>query len=156
MKNLWRVPVLCLAGSWIGYYLTVYMERFFFLVKTVGENGISEISVDPVRSLIFSLVLFFLILVIGGLFLLRGMTKKEIALSAAIISGIYLILTVVQINFQLYFGNINGNALLSIFQTWPNTLTKILCQITGNATILFTFLCCFSPFLFVFFGKSKE
>ena len=156
MKNLWRVPVLCLAGSWIGYYLTVYMERFFFLVKTVGENGISEISVDPVRSLIFSLVLFFLILVIGGRFLLRGMTKKEIALSAAIISGIYLILTVVQINFQLYFGNINGNALLSIFQTWPNTLTKILCQITGNATILFTFLCCFSPFLYVFFGKSKE
>ena len=156
MKNLWRVPVLCLAGSWVGFYLSVYMQRFFFLVKTVGENGIPEISVDPVRSSIFSWVLFFLILVAGGLFLLRGMTKKEIALSAAIISGVYLILTVVQINFQLYFGNINGNALLSIFQTWPNTLTKILCQITGNATILFTFLCCFSPFLFVFFGKSKE
>ena len=156
MKNLWKVPVLCLAGSWVGFYLSVYMQRFFFLVKTVGENGIPEISVDPVRSSIFSWVLFFLILVAGGLFLLRGMTKKEIALSADIISGVYLILTVVQINFQLYFGNINGNALLSIFQTWPNTLTKILCQITGNATILFTFLCCFSPFLFVFFGKSKE
>ena len=156
MKNLWRVPVLCLAGSWVGFYLSVYMQRFFFLLKTVGEDGNMIVSADPVRSLIFSLVLFFLILVIGGLFLLRGMTKKEIALSAAIISGVYLILTVVQINFQLYFGNINGNALLSIFQTWPNTLTKILCQITGNATILFTFLCCFSPFLFVFFGKSKE
>lgn len=156
MKNLWRVPVLCLAGSWVGFYLTVYLGRFFFVVKTMGEDGNMIVSADPVRSLIFSLVLFFLILVIGGLFLLRGMTKKEIALSAAIISGVYLILTVVQINFQLYFGNINGNALLSIFQTWPNTLTKILCQITGNATILFTFLCCFSPFLFVFFGKSKE
>lgn len=155
MKNLWRVPVLCLAGSWVGFYLTVYLGRFFFVVKTVGEDGNMIVSADPVRSLIFSLVLFFLILVIGGLFLLRGMTKKEIALSAAIISGVYLILTVVQINFQLYFGNINGNALLSIFQTWPNTLTKILCQITGNATILFTFLCCFSPFLFVFFGKRK-
>lgn len=156
MKNLWRVPVLCLAGSWVGFYLTVYLGRFFFVVKTMGEDGNMIVSADPVRSLIFSLVLFFLILVIGGLFLLRSMTKKEIALSAAIISGVYLILTVVQINFQLYFGNINGNALLSIFQTWPNTLTKILCQITGNATILFTFLCCFSPFLFVFFGKSKE
>lgn len=156
MKNLCRVPVLCLAGSWVGFYLTVYLGRFFFVVKTMGEDGIPVISADPVRSSIFSLVLFFLILVIGGLFLLRSMTKKEIALSAAIISGVYLILTVVQINFQLYFGNINGNALLSIFQTWPNTLTKILCQITGNATILFTFLCCFSPFLFVFFGKSKE
>ncbi len=155
MKNLWRVPVLCLAGSWVGFYLTVYLGQFFFVVKTVREDGNMIVSADPVRSLIFSLVLFFLILVIGGLFLLRGMTKKEIALSAAIISGVYLILTVVQINFQLYFGNINGNALLSIFQTWPNTLTKILCQITGNATILFTFLCCFSPFLFVFFGKRK-
>lgn len=155
MKNLWRVPVLCLAGSWVGFYLTVYLGQFFFVVKTVGEDGNMIVSADPVRSLIFSLVLFFLILVIGGLFLLWGMTKKEIALSAAIISGVYLILTVVQINFQLYFGNINGNALLSIFQTWPNTLTKILCQITGNATILFTFLCCFSPFLFVFFGKRK-
>ena len=156
MKNLWKVPVLCLAGSWVGFYLSVYMQRFFFLLKTVGEDGNMIVSADPVRSSIFSWVLFFLILVAGGLFLLRGMTKKEIALSAAIISGVYLILTVVQINFQLYFGNINGNALLSIFQTWPNTLTKILCQITGNATILFTFLCCFSPFLFVFFGKSKE
>ena len=84
MKNLWKVPVLCLAGSWVGFYLSVYMQRFFFLVKTVGENGIPEISVDPVRSSIFSWVLFFLILVAGGLFLLRGMTKKEIALSAAI------------------------------------------------------------------------
>ena len=156
MKNLWRVPVLCLAGSWVGFYLSVYMQRFFFLLKTVGEDGNMIVSADPVRSLIFSLVLFFLILVIGGLFLLRGMTKKEIALSAAIISGVYLILTVVQINFKLYFQNVNFNALLSIFQTWPNILTKILYQVTGKVTIFFTFLCCFCPFLFVFFGKAKE
>lgn len=156
MKNLWRVPVLCLAGSWVGFYLTVYLGQFFFVVKTVEEDGNMIVSADPVRSLIFSLVLFFLILVIGGLFLLRSMTKKEIALSAAIISGIYLILTVVQINFKLHFNNVNFNALLSIFQTWPNILTKILYQVTGKITIFFTFLCCFSPFLFVFFGKSKE
>lgn len=155
MKNLWKVPVLCLAGSWVGFYLSVYMQRFFFLLKTVGEDGNMIVSADPVRSSIFSWVLFFLILVAGGFFLLRGMTKKEIALSA-IISGIYLILTVVQINFKLYFQNVNFNALLSIFQTWPNILTKILYQVTGKITIFFTFLCCFSPFLFVFFGKSKE
>lgn len=155
MKNLWRVPVLCLVGSWVAFYLTVYLGRFFFVVKTMGEDGIPVISADPVRSSIFSLVLFLLILVVGGIWFLRGMTKKEIALSAAIISGIYLILTVVQISVPMYFGNINGNALLSIFQTWPNILTKLLCQITGKVTIFFTFLCCFSPFLFVFFGKSK-
>lgn len=156
MKNLWRVPVLCLVGSWIGYYLTVYLGHFFFLVKTMGEDGIPEISADPVRSSISSLVLFFLILVAGGLFVLRGMTRKEIALSAAIMSGIYLILTVVQINFHLYLHDVNWNAFLSIFQTWPNILTKILSQVTGKVTIFFTLLCCFSPFLFVIFGKSKE
>lgn len=156
MKNLWRVPVLCLVGSWVAFYLTVYLGRFFFVVKTMGEDGIPVISADPVRSSIFSLVLFLLILVVGGIWFLRGMTKKEIALSAAIISGIYLILTVVQINFKLYFNNVNFNALLSIFQTWPNILTKILYQVTGKITIFFTFLCCFCPFLFVFFGKAKE
>ena len=156
MKNLWRIPVLCLVGSWAGFYLTEYLGQFFFVVKTVGENGIPEISADPVRSSIFSLVLFFLILVVGGIWFLRSMTKKEIAQSAAIISGIYLILTVVQMNFKMYFNNVNCNAILSIFQTWPDILTKILCQVTGNATIFFTFLCCFSPFLFVFFGKTKE
>lgn len=155
MKNLWRVPVLCLAGSWIGFYLTVYMERFFFLVKNQGQNGIPEIYVDPVRSLIFNLVLFFLILFVGGIWFLRGMTKKEIALSAAITSGIYLVITVLQISVPMYFGNINGNMILAIFQNWPNTLISTLYRITDNFTILFTFLSCFSPFLFVFFGKRK-
>lgn len=155
MKSLWRVPVLCLAGSWIGFYLTVYMERFFFLVKNQGQNGIPEIYVDPVRSLIFNLVLFFLILFVGGIWFLRGMTKKEIALSAAITSGIYLVITVLQISVPMYFGNINGNMILAIFQNWPNTLISTLYRITDNFTILFTFLSCFCPFLFVFFGKSK-
>lgn len=155
MKSLWRVPVLCLAGSWIGFYLTVYMERFFFLVKNQGQNGIPEIYVDPVRSLIFNLVLFFLILFVGGIWFLRGMTKKEIALSAAITSGIYLVITVLQISVPMYFGNINGNMILAIFQNWPNTLISTLYRITDNFTILFTFLSCFSPFLFVFFGKRK-
>lgn len=79
MKNLWRVPVLCLAGSWIGYYLTMYLGRFFFVVKTVGEDGIPVFSADPIRSSIFNWVLFFLILIVGGVWFLRGMTKKEIA-----------------------------------------------------------------------------
>ena len=96
MKKLWRVPVLCLVGSWVAFYLTVYLGRFFFVVKTVGENGNMIVSADPVRSSIFHWVLFLLILVVGGILFLRSMTKKEIALSAAIISGIYLIFVFTQ------------------------------------------------------------
>lgn len=152
MKNLWRVPVLCLAGSWIGYYLTVYLGRFFFVVKTVGEDGNTIVSADPVRSLIFSWVLFFLVLVIGGLFLLRGMIKKEIALSAAIISGIYLIFVLLQLYLPSF--PLGVSVILAQFQNWTGAVSNTLYQITGNL-ILSTIAACFSPFLFVFFGKRK-
>lgn len=152
MKNLWRVPVLCLAGSWIGYYLTVYLGRFFFVVKTVGEDGIPVFSADPIRSSIFNWVLFFLILIVGGVWFLRGMTKKEIALSAAIMSGIYLIFVLLQLYLPSF--PLGASVILAQFQNWTGAVSNTLYQITGNLT-LSTIAACFSPFLFVFFGKKK-
>lgn len=153
MKNLWRVPVLCLVGSWVAFYLTVYLGRFFFVVKTMGEDGIPVISADPVRSSIFHWVLFLLILVVGGIWFLRGMTKKEIALSAAIISGIYLILVLLQLYLPSF--PLGVSVILAQFQDWTGTVSNTLYQITGNLP-LSTITACFCPFLFVFFGKSKE
>lgn len=152
MKNLWRVPVLCLAGNWVAFYLTVYLGRFFFVVKTVGEDGNTIVSADPIRSSIFHWVLFFLILIVGGVWFLRGMTKKEIALSAAIMSGIYLILVLLQLYLPSFPQGVS--VILAQFQDWTGTVSNTLYQITGNLT-LSTIAACFSPFLFVFFGKRK-
>lgn len=152
MKKLWRVPVLCLVGSWVAFYLTVYLGRFFFVVKTVGENGNMIVSADPVRSSIFHWVLFLLILVVGGILFLRSMTKKEIALSAAIISGIYLIFVLLQLYLPSF--PLGVSVILAQFQNWTWTVSNTLYQITGNLT-LSTIAACFSPFLYLFFGKSK-
>ena len=152
MKNLWRVPVLCLAGNWVAFYLTVYLGRFFFVVKTMGEDGNMIVSADPVRSLIFKWVLFFLVLFVGGICFLRCMTKKEIALSAGIMSGIYLILVLLQLYLPSF--PLGVSVFLAQFQDWTGTVSNTLYQITGNLT-LSAIAACFCPFLFVFFGKSK-
>lgn len=152
MKKLWRVPVLCLVGSWVAFYLTVYLGRFFFVVKTMGENGNMIVSADPVRSSIFHWVLFLLILVVGGILFLRSMTKKEIALSAAIISGIYLIFVLLQLYLPSF--PLGVSVILAQFQNWTWTVSNTLYQITGNLT-LSTIAACFSPFLYLFFEKSK-
>ena len=52
LNTLWRVPVFCFVFSWISYYLTIYIGGFFFTVKTIGADGITELSADPVRSAI--------------------------------------------------------------------------------------------------------
>ena len=110
------------------------------------------VSADPVRSSIFHWVLFLLILVVGGILFLRSMTKKEIALSAAIISGIYLIFVLLQLYLPSF--PLGVSVILAQFQNWTGTVSNTLYQITGNLT-LSTIAACFSPFLYLFFGKSK-
>ena len=81
-NTLWRVPVFCIVFSWTSYYLTVYIGGFFFTVQTVGANGITEVSADPLRSAIFNGFLFLSVLLLGGLWAFRSMTRTEIALAA--------------------------------------------------------------------------
>ena len=96
-NTLWRVPVFCVVFSWISYYLTIYFGGFFFTVKTVGTDGITELSADPVRSAIFNGLLFLIVLLLGGLWAFRSMTKAEIGVSAAIASAVYLVVVLAQL-----------------------------------------------------------
>ena len=84
VNTLWRVPVFYLCASWISFYLTVYLG-FLYLVKTTGADGVTEVSVDPIRSTIFDLVLLLAVLLLGGLWAFRSMTRREIAASAALL-----------------------------------------------------------------------
>ena len=98
LRTLWRVPVYCLIASWISFYATVYLARFFFVVKSVGADGVTNVSADPVRSTIFHAVLFLAVLLIGGLWAFRSMTRAEIAVSAAIMTAVYLSVVLFQLN----------------------------------------------------------
>lgn len=152
LKTLWRVPVFCMAASWVSFWATAYLGGFFFVTQTTNADGIIEASADPARSLIFSGVLFLIALLVGGLWCFRSMTKAEIAVSAAIISVIYLSVVLLQL---LWIGfPVQLSLKLSYFQAFTSFLASCLFKMTS----LFEFsviTACFAPFLFIPFGKKR-
>ena len=151
VKMLWKVPVFCAAASWISFYLTVYLGGFFFTVKTVGADGITQVSMGPLRSAIFNAVLFLLVLFVGGLWAFRSMTKAEIAVSAGITSAVYLMIVLAQLLIPDF--SLAVSVILAYFQNWTGTLSSFLIKLTNNLP-LSVILSSFAPLLFIPFGKK--
>lgn len=152
VNTLWRVPVFCIVFSWISYYLTVYMGGFFFTVTTVGTDGITKVSADSLRSAIFNGFLFLTVLLLGGLWAFRSMTRTEIAVSAASISFLYLAVVLAQLyvpSFPLAL-----SIRLASFQNWTGILGSFFLKMTDHFQ-LSVLLSSFAPFLFVPFGKKS-
>ena len=153
IRTLWKVPVYCVVASWISFYLTVYLGSFFFTVKTVGADGVTQVSADPIRSAIFNMALFLIVLLIGGLWAFRSMSKAEIAVSSAITSGIYLLIALA----QLYILNfpLSLSVTLAYIQNWTGTVSSFLLKLTDNLTVS-VILSSFSPMLFILFGRKTD
>lgn len=151
-QTLWRVPVFCAAASAVTFYLTVYLGRFFFVVETTGADGVPVISADPLRSALFNGVLFVLVLLAGGLLAFRSMTRREIAASAALFAGIDLVLCLL----QLLAPDLLSPLLVpvALIQNWTAVPTSALYHLTGHLPVS-ALAACFSPFLFVPFGKRS-
>lgn len=151
VRTLWKVPVYCIIASWISFYVTAYLGGFFFVEQTVDAEGVIHASADPVRSAIFSGVLFLLVLFAGGLWAFRSMTKKEIAVSAAIMCAIYLLIDLAQLlvpDFPLSL-----SITLVYIQNWTSTPASFLFSLTDNLPVS-AILSSFSPLLFIPFGKK--
>ena len=153
VRTLWKVPVYCAVSSWISFYITVYLGGLFFIVKTVGADEVTQISADPVRLMIFDGALFLIVLLVGGLWVLRSMTKKEIAVSAGITSAIYLLIVLAQLYIPSFPLSLSIN--VGYIQNWTGTINSWLFHITDNLTFS-AILSCFTPMLFVFFGKRPN
>lgn len=151
MHTIWRVPVFCLISSWISFYVTVYLGRFFFVVKTTGEDGTISVSADPVRSTVFHVVLFAGILLLGGLLIFRSMTKAEIAISAATMSAVYLIIDIMQL---LGIFPASVSVTIAMFQNWTSMIASLLYQATHQLTAS-ALLAAFAPLLFIPFGRKN-
>ena len=149
--TLWRVPVFCIIASWLSYYITIY-GGFFYVVRTTGADGAVEVSVDPLRSTIFQGVLFLAILLLGGLWAFRSMTKLEIAASAALISALYLVVILL----QLYLPGFPPalSVWLAPFQNWKGILSSLLLRFINFHLALAA--SAFAPFLFVPFGRRQK
>ena len=150
-RTLWRVPVFCIIASWLSYYITIY-GGFFYVVRTTGADGAVEVSVDPLRSTLFQGVLFLAILLLGGLWAFRSMTKLEIAASAALISAVYLVVLLL----QLYLPGFPPalSVWLAPFQNWKGILSSLLLRFMNFHLALAA--SAFAPFLFVPFGRRQK
>ena len=149
LHTLWRVPVFCLISSYVSFYVTVYLGSAFFVVRTVGADGVTNVSADPVRSAIFDAVLFLIVLALGGLWAFRSMTRAEIAASAGIISMVYLAVTVLALTvptFPIPFVVQMGMLFNGAVSSWLLRLTDHLAFSTITA--------CFTPLLFIPFGRK--
>ena len=149
LHTLWRVPVYCLISSYVSFYVTVYLGSAFFVVRTVGADGVTNVSADPVRSAIFDAALFLIVLALGGLWAFRTMTRAEIAASAGIISMVYLAVTVLALEvptFPIPFVVQMGMLFNGAVSSWLLRLTDHLAFSTIAA--------CFAPLLFIPFGRK--
>ncbi|MGO5115104.1 hypothetical protein ACTQ33_08750 [Candidatus Avoscillospira sp. LCP25S3_F1] len=153
IRTLWKVPVFCMIASCVSFYITVYLGSHFFTVETVGADGVTQVSADPVRSAIFNAALFLIVLLVGGLWVLRSMTRKEIAVSAGITSFIYLLIVLA----QLYLPNfpLSWSMILAYVQTWTSTIASFLLKLTDNLT-LSVIGSSFAPLLFILFGRKPN
>ena len=153
IRTLWKVPVYCVVASWISFYLTVYLGGFFFTVKTVGADGVTQVSADPIRSAIFNMALFLIVLLIGGLWAFCSMSKAEIAVSSAIASGIFLLIVLAQLYIPSF--PISLSIRLAYIQNWTGTVSSFLLKLTDNLTVS-VILSSFSPMLFILFGRKLD
>ena len=151
-KSWWRVPVYCMAAGIVTFWVTVLIGGRLFAVTGMGTDGIPTISVDPLRSAIFNGVLFAAVLLIGGLWFLKGMTKRDIAVSAAIASLMYLLL----VAFQVFMPTVAGQFVIQIthLQNWIAIPGTLVTQLTRNVKVGI-WLTNLTPFLFLLFGKKE-
>ena len=88
-KSWWKVPLYCMVASWICFQLEIrFLGRW--AIVTLPDGSISS---DNTRWMLMSAGLFLAVVCIGGFFLFRKMTRKEIffSSSALVALNIYIL-----------------------------------------------------------------
>ena len=152
-RNLWKVSVYCLAAGWVCSQFVIYLGGFIFLEKVVGDDGVIRASIDPVRSGIFHGTLFLAVLLVGGIWFRRFMSRREIAVSALMASGLYLLL---ELLLSCIPGFPSSLAILFVyFLEWKSTIAVLVMKLTNNQVIS-AVVSSFAPLLFILFGKKAK
>lgn len=152
VRTLWRVSVFGLLASLLCYWLTIFPGYLFYVKRTELGDGSVEVSTDPLRTLLFEGVLFLLVLLVGGLWAFRPMTRREIACSAALL--VLPLLAVVLAQLLLPSFPLKVSLFLARFYTWTGSLAYLLtrCSLPLPAA---TVAAQFAPLLFIPFGRRQ-
>lgn len=147
-NTLLTVPLYCTAASLITFFLVVYgVGRFALITQPDGT-----VTSDEGKTLLIYGFILAASLLIGGPLLFTKMTKKEIALSAAIWAAFHLVLVLIG-----YAAPLSGSTgvlymYLSMTNDWCSFIPLLLMVFLPNI-LLCDLVGLLSPFLFVLFGK---
>lgn len=150
-NSLWRVPLIAFIAGIV--YTPLYVEL-------VTRFGVIEPGVlDDKICLLTRAVLFLAVIFLGGILLLRKMTRKEILISTAVVVLYGALVSIL----QLAVGNSNGPVsvvLMYLHQPLDWTFTSSFAfYLHDHYGVHADWLGCLSyaePFLFVLFGRRER
>lgn len=148
-ETLWRIPLYYLLSSWISFHLLVRLYSFC-IIKTVDTDGVTNVSVNPVASTLVEIVVLLGVLLIGGFWLCRTMTRREVAVSAGILSVVYFLWVLSEILFPGWDTSTLGVMVMNL----NAVITGLLYRLTGQFE-LSALIGCFTPMLFVLFARKS-
>lgn len=149
-NTLWRAPVYCWIAGFVSYRLLLLLYRQFAVVAD-AENAV---SIDPVKSLVASGIVFALA-VAGGRLVFQRMTRKEVFCSVSIVVVFELLMILIQRCVPITTSVISLWFLyLDFFTGWCDFILALLFRM-GLDTFAAALAMCFTPYLFVLFGKKE-
>lgn len=156
-QTFWRVPLISLIAGFLWTPLVVRLLVRFAVIHL--EDG--SVSIDLTRQLLIYGIVMVSVVLIGGLLFLRKLTRKAIFISASLVVGYSLLLTLAQVisgittgpgavvfmrlNTPLEWMHFPGMLLREIFPSEAYTSPYIYLTSIGNHCV---------PYLFVLFGQK--
>lgn len=149
--SIWRVPLIAMIAGF--FYTPLY-------VRIVLKFGVIEPGViDDRVSLMTSAGILLAVLVLGGILLLRNQSRKEIFVSAAIVSVYGIVLFLIQFLFGFTTGPV---AVVFMYLSEPLEWTGFFSELFlylqnhfGTSLSIIGWLRFFVPLLFVLFGQKR-
>ncbi len=148
-ETLWRIPLYYLTASFLCFYPLLWVHSLF-TVKTVNADGIINVSTNPVCTTIGGLLVLLVVLLIGGFWLCRTMTRREIAVSSGILSAVYFLWGLS----HLLVPNWDASIPTYNFICLNMEVASLLSYLIGQSVVC-SLLGSFTPMLFVLFGRKE-
>lgn len=148
-RSWWKVPLYCIASSWICFQLEISLLGKWAIV-TLPDGSIES---DPTRWMILSAILFLAAVCVGGFLFFRKMTRKEIFFSASILVALNIVLGIFTYLTQRTF--MSFTLLWSELTEWDRVLSQILFQLGLNVWLSAAIVWVFPPYIFLLFGKRN-
>lgn len=150
MRNSWwKVPLYCMAASWICFQLEIRWLGQWALV-TLPDGTITS---DTARWMILSAGLFLAVVLVGGLLFFRKMSRKEILFSASVLAALNVLLGLLSYLVQ------HDLPYLALFWAelteWSGIFTQILLRLGANEWVSAFLVWLLPPYIFLLFGKKE-